>query len=212
MRRSRQRIGLTVESSLSSPIADLLDILVYGYVLAPSALERYDSGDTTRPVGTGPYRMTEAVSGQEVRLERFGGWHGTHRPMSRSVSSSSRILQNAWRHCFRVMHKSRTSLDFRASMIWKREHHTRAISLVPVAIIYLFNAARGPLGDPRVRRALNLAVDRMELVDGVVHGAAKALTGFVSPATSEAIRPPIRGRILTERVVSSPKRDMQTGW
>ena len=67
---------MTVEIHLSKPIADLLDILVYGYVVAPSALERYESGDTTLPVGTGPYRVTEVVHGQEIRLQRFDGWHG----------------------------------------------------------------------------------------------------------------------------------------
>jgi peptide/nickel transport system substrate-binding protein len=56
----------TVQIRLSKPIADLLDILVYGYVLAPSALDRYDSGDTTRPVGTGPYRVTDVVAGLEI--------------------------------------------------------------------------------------------------------------------------------------------------
>ncbi|MEY8840932.1 ABC transporter substrate-binding protein, partial [Cribrihabitans sp. XS_ASV171] len=52
----------------------------------------------------------------------------------------------------------------------------------PVAIIYLLNAARGPLKDPRIRRALTLGVDREALIRDVVQGQAEPLPGFVSPA------------------------------
>ncbi|MGJ8573278.1 MAG: ABC transporter substrate-binding protein [Hoeflea sp.] len=54
--------------------------------------------------------------------------------------------------------------------------------LSPVAIIYLLNAARGPLKDPRLRLALSLAVDREALITEVMgDGAAQPLRGFVSP-------------------------------
>lgn len=174
--------GLTVEIHLSKPIADLLDILVYGYVVAPSALESYEAGDTTRPVGTGPYRVAEVVTGQEIRLERFDGWHG---PAPANASIRFKLEPDAAKRLSALQAgevQVANSLDFRASKALEdRGDRTRAISLVPVAIIYLFNAARGPLADARVRRALNLAVDRKALIANVVHGAAKPLTGFVSP-------------------------------
>ena len=40
---------------------------------------------------------------------------------------------------------------------------------------------RGPLGDPLVRRALNLPVDRSVLIENVVGRAARPLHGIVSP-------------------------------
>jgi peptide/nickel transport system substrate-binding protein len=173
---------LTIDIRLSKPIADLLDILVYGYVVAPSALERYEAGDTTQPVGTGPYRVVEVINGQEIRLERFDGWHG---PAPANESIRFTLEPDASKRLAALQAgeaQVANSLDFRASKALEDQgDRTRAISLVPVAIIYLFNAARGPLADPRIRRALNLAVDRKALIAGVVHGAAKALTGFVSP-------------------------------
>jgi peptide/nickel transport system substrate-binding protein len=173
---------LTVQIHLSKPIADLLDILVYGYVVSPSALDRYESGDTTLPVGTGPYRVTDVVEGQEIRLQRFDGWHGVA-PANDSIcfklepdaAKRLALLQSG-------KAQVANSLDFRASKALEDDGgFTRIVSLVPVAIIYLFNAARGPLADPRIRKALNLAVDRQTLIANVVHGAAQPLTGFVSP-------------------------------
>lgn len=73
------------------------------------------------------------------------------------------------------------SLNFVDSLDIEKNKFHRVTSLVPVAIIYLFNSARGPLSDPRVRHALNLAIDRQMLIDSVVDGAARPLTGFVSP-------------------------------
>ena len=51
----------------------------------------------------------------------------------------------------------------------------------PTAVICLLNAARGPCSDSRVRRALNLAIDRAALIRDVLGGHATPLAGFVSP-------------------------------
>ena len=195
---------LTVQIHLSKPIADLLDILVYGYVVSPSALDRYESGDTTLPVGTGPYRVTDVVEGQEIRLQRFDGWHGVA-PANDSIcfklepdaAKRLALLQSG-------KAQVANSLDFRASKALEDDGgFTRIVSLVPVAIIYLFNAARGPLADPRIRKALNLAVDRQTLIANVVHGAAQPLTGFVSPVHFGSMLPTAPARILRQRGASS---------
>ncbi len=174
---------LTLDIRLSRPIADLLDILVYGYVVAPSALARYESGDTKMPVGTGPYRVTEVIDGQEIRLERFENWHG-ERPANAAIRF--RLEPDAQKRLTLLQSgeaQVANSLDFRASKeLEARGDCTRVVFLAPVSIIYLFNAASGPLSDPRIRRALNLAVDRKALIEQIVHGAARPLTGFVGPA------------------------------
>ncbi|MBU2329804.1 MAG: peptide ABC transporter substrate-binding protein, partial [Alphaproteobacteria bacterium] len=191
---------------LSKPIADLLDILVYGYVIAPSALARYEAGDTSQPVGTGPYRLVSYEPGHALHLQRFDGWHG-ERPANAELTF--RLEQNREARLDMLISgqaQVANSLDFEASKALEDTGgHTRVTSLVPVAIIYLFNALKGPLTDSRVRRALNMAIDRQALIDRVVRGAAKPLTGFVSPAhfgsmPSENLRPDRdqAQRLLTE--------------
>jgi peptide/nickel transport system substrate-binding protein len=49
------------------------------------------------------------------------------------------------------------------------------------AFVIMFNAARGPLQDQRVRLALNLGLDRKAIIAQVIDGAGYPLTGFVSP-------------------------------
>ena len=173
----------TVEIVLARPMADLLDVLVYGYVLAPGAIDRYESGDFTVPVGTGPYRFEAFREGREISGSRFDGWHG-----ERPANAAIRFLLEPdadQRQSMLLSGEAQlaNSLDFRASLALEHTAgHTRAVSLVPVSIIYLFNSSRGPFADPRIRRAVNLALDRQALAETVVAGAAHPLLGFVSPA------------------------------
>ena len=55
-----------------------------------------------------------------------------------------------------------------------------------------FNEAREPFGDKRVRQALSYAIDRQELITGVMEGLAKPCSGPYSPlmpAYNQAVKP-----------------------
>ncbi|QPC85479.1 peptide ABC transporter substrate-binding protein [Mesorhizobium sp. NBSH29] len=170
----------TVRIALSRPVADLLDVLVYGYIASPACLARMEAGDVSQPVGTGPYRF-ESFDGKEMRATRNDKWFGAA-PRNGAIrwvlETDASIRQDML-----VSGKAgiANTLDFTRSGSISADGFQREISLVPVAIIYLFNSKGGPLRDPRVRRALNLAINRTELIDGVVDGAAVPLAGFVSP-------------------------------
>lgn len=173
----------TVEITLARPMADLLDVLVYGYVIAPRAIDRYESGDVSTPVGTGPYRFESYRRGHDITGRRFDGWHGKQ-PANAQIRF---VLEpDAGRRQTMLVDgeaQVASCLDFQQSHVLDHgDEFTRAVTLVPVSIIYLFNSSCGPFADPRIRRAANLALDRQTLIDTVVAGAARPLTGFVSPS------------------------------
>jgi ABC-type transport system substrate-binding protein len=163
--------------TLAAPMADLLDVLEQGFIVAPSAFAALDARDYDRQIGSGPYRL-EAIEPDSITAIRteahFAGrpangsiaWRLVPDPAERLALLETGAVQVA------------TGLDFEAS---RRLGVMRHEYLSPVAIIYLLNAARGPLADARVRRALSLAVDREAFVDTVMAGAARPLRGFVSP-------------------------------
>ena len=171
----------TVVIRLADPMADLLDVLEQGFIVAPSSFPAHDAGQHDRPVGSGPYRIISA-SADEVRATRVEGhfagtaenaalvWRREPDPAKRLALLQSGAVQVA------------NALDFHASKALEGSAASRHEYLSPVAIIYLLNAARGPLTDARVRRALSLALDRPKLIADVVNGAARPLLGFVSPA------------------------------
>ena len=170
---------LTVEVSLAQPMADLPDVLVQGFIVAPAGIAALETGMSSAPIGTGPYRLTGKGEGwiEAEATDHFSGrpanprlrWEAKPDPAHRLARLLSGEAQVA------------TALDYHASRALDAARATRVESLSPVAIIYLLNAAQGPLSDARVRLALALAVDRPALIDAAVAGAARPLEGFVSP-------------------------------
>lgn len=173
----RERLKLTTVE----PIADILDILHVGHIVSPHALA--DAGDdlARRAVGTGPYRLEDWRDGEEVRAVANPDYHG-RKPAFGAVSWKrgatpedrlAMLMDGQAQVANGLEHSPETTLD--PGLFTARDY------LSPVALILMFNSARGPGADPRVRLALNLAIDREGLVRDVLHGAGQPLHGYVSP-------------------------------
>ena len=167
----------TVTVTLAAPMADLLDVLEQGFIVAPSAFSALDAKDYAVQTGSGPYRLS-SVSARQITAERveghFAGTPANAQVTWRLVPDAAERLALLEAGAVQVAN----GLDYDDS---RRLGEARHEYLSPVAIIYLLNAAKGPLSDARIRRALSLAVDRAALVQTVMHGAAAPLHGFVSP-------------------------------
>jgi peptide/nickel transport system substrate-binding protein len=178
--------GMTVEVlgpldlslTLAEPIADLFDILVYGHIVSPKAIEAAGEELPARAVGTGPYRLESYEPGEKLTVRACPG----------HFSEPPAYDQIIWIRGETAADRLQQLRDGRADIANALEpaepeapNVTRRHYLAPTAIIFLFNAQSGPGADPRLRRALNLAIDREALVEEVLHGAGQPLHGFVSP-------------------------------
>lgn len=181
--------GMTVEViasheitlTLAQPLADLFDILSYGHIISPAAVEAAGDDLAKRAVGTGPYRLERYVPGERIeavanpnhfdgapRFERLAWIKGETAPArAEALRTGSADVANGL---------PRSALSELAA-----PGFTTHDFLAPTALIMMFNAAEGPARDPRVRLALNLAIDREALVREVLGGAGQPLHGFVSP-------------------------------
>ncbi len=153
----------TLRLATARDIADILDIIAAGPVVAPAAAGAAEVA--ARWVGTGPWRL--AAQGEaEVAMEPMRPglpalrWMGLPRAEERLAA----------------LREERAGIATRLPGGADGPHSTD-----PTAIVCLFNSARGPCADARVRRALNLAVDRTALIADVLDGEATPLAGFVSP-------------------------------
>lgn len=176
---------LVFEIELSAPVADLLDILVQAFILSPSCFEAELYG---RCIGSGPYRI-EDINHTRIRASA----HGAH--FSGPVANT--IVE--WHACpdATVRLGKLVKGDVQVANRLPNGPPLRAITRVaytaPVAIIYLFNIAKGALQNSDLRRALNLAVDRGALIADVLDGAGTPLAGFISRAHFGAVQESVAG-------------------
>lgn len=181
--------GMTVEVlgcheialTLAEPLADLFDILAYGHIVSPAAIEAAGEDLVKRAVGTGPYRLERHVPGERIEAvanpDHFDG-APTFRRIAwvkgeTAPARAEALLDGSADIANGLPRSAQSALP--APAFTMRDY------LAPTALIMMFNAAGGPASDPRVRLALNLAIDREALVSGVLGGAGQPLHGFVSP-------------------------------
>jgi peptide/nickel transport system substrate-binding protein len=180
--RVEDAASLTIR--LGAPMADLLDILAQAFILSPAGLDALDDGRIVAAPGSGPFRLEEYGEGQ-LLLTRFADYRGR-----RPTNAAIRVLAEPDRArrldaLVTGAVQAASDLDPQASMMLVKHGATRVESLTPVAIIFMMNAAQGPLTDAQTRRALSLAIDRgallREAAGGAGGGAGRVLTGIISP-------------------------------
>jgi peptide/nickel transport system substrate-binding protein len=172
---NRQAVRLT----LTEPVADLLDILVTGYILPPETVQRLGAGFKAAPIGSGPFEFVEHEKGVRVRAKKNRGyfqalpdyeaieWLLVPDPHERlrMVKNGTAHIAAGPPHTAGLGDDGPNYLRSRGSTVY----------------IIIFNAKSGPLTDPRIRLALNLGVDRKAIIDSVLSGAGYPLSGFVGP-------------------------------
>jgi peptide/nickel transport system substrate-binding protein len=131
------------------------------------------SFDVGQVVGTGPYRLVAFEAGREARLERFDGhWDGApyadelvvlslDDPQARvnAVRAGQADFANDIPFTLARTGAGAADLEIRSAGDAQRTGYG-----------FVLNTTRGPMGDPRVRRAIRLAVDRQAMVDRVFLG------------------------------------------
>ncbi len=170
----------TIKLHLSRPYAPLISAFSLGNagIISPDSVnaEGNTYENVTRPVGTGPYIFKERVKGERIVVTRFEDYWG-EKPYYDEV-------------VFRVVPEAAT----RESLLLAGQ--VDLIILPPISdlpalqqnpdvkvllapsdrtIFISINNTHEPLNDVRVRQALNYAVNKEEIIESVLFGAAELL-------------------------------------
>ncbi|TDE13528.1 ABC transporter substrate-binding protein [Jiangella asiatica] len=173
-----------VELSLTSPTTLLAPLLSLAKIQSRSAVEASAEALELKPIGTGPYRVDTAVSGNAVTLRRFDQYSGP-----RSFAFDEVALDV-------VADANARTAGLRSSQ-WQAIEQVQAGSLDSLAgtdgleaesvtsyhqVDLLFNCGKPPFDDPRVRRAALYAIDRDTITATSYFGqATPAWGGHLSP-------------------------------
>jgi len=164
---------------LKTPYAPFLSELADAAIIPEEAVATI----ATKPVGTGPFRMAEWVSGQHVELVRFDEYWEEGLPYLDKVTfkiipDPSTAILNLKADAVHVI--PRLSPD----VAWEVEASPNLKLLQgPMNLVQLMaiNLDRKPFADKRVRKAINYAVDKELLIEGAAWGYGSKLGSNMSP-------------------------------
>jgi peptide/nickel transport system substrate-binding protein/oligopeptide transport system substrate-binding protein len=169
----------TLVIGLESPAAHFLSLLAMpaAGIVSPAAdsLGRDYGRD---PVGSGPWRLSSWIPGDEIVLERnlFGpeAGRGPPRISIRLIPETmTRIAE------FEVGNLDVLEIPPAELELW-RSAGARLLRRPELRIVYIgLNNGKPPLDDPRVRRALNMAIDVEAVIGHLLFGAAEKATGII---------------------------------
>ena len=198
-----------VEIRLKTPFASLAAVLAHwsALILAPACWGA--DGSVRAILGTGPYRITALSPPQQVDAQRWEGWTGGAPPEVERV----RYLVAGRAETRALMAESgQADLAYTldpASVARLRARRGVSIAAVmlPRTAIVKVNAGAPPLGDPRVRQALSLAIDRAGIARALLRDPelaagqlfAPSLAGWHDPSLPPLAHDPARAaRLLDE--------------
>lgn len=191
---------------LAEPYAGLDRLLTVGVPPAAMVDGPVDRSSLARqPVGSGPYQLVSWTSGQSLVLEPNP--HYRSRPQVERVTVAFATDQNVL-----MQRASAGELDgAQVAPVLAQTFSGRRGWTVWASPSADFRAITFPrnhpaLRDRRVRRALNMAVDRQQMVDGILRGYGAAASTPFTPAQGDlyepsavfAHDPAVAGRLLDE--------------
>jgi len=192
----------TIVFKLASPFPNLLFKLCqsYGAIQSPAAYAKYGPNGTKEygtkiAVGTGPMKLKEWIPGDRIVLERnpeynWGApWLSNRGPFYLNTLTYRVIPDSATRVAELETGNVQVLLDVPV------EHYDRVSKMPNVQVIkqpafglgYLaFGTANKPFNDPRVREAINLAIDREALAKSVFFNLVQPAYGYLPPGLAES--------------------------
>jgi peptide/nickel transport system substrate-binding protein len=148
------------------------------YMESPAAFEKYGKdGVTQHAIGTGPFKLVEWVRGQRAVMERNDDYWGKkpfvdkmiYRPITEPAARAATLkageVQIAW------------DLPVDQVDAFKSDPHFKVyLRGIPATKVIECWQKSGPFSDKRVRKAVNMAIDRETLANEVLKGTAVPAT------------------------------------
>jgi peptide/nickel transport system substrate-binding protein len=128
-------------------------------------------------IGTGPYQLVEKNEANVV-LRRFDAYHGGRPGIGKVIVRTDSTLRTAWASLLRGEVDVVVDLPPDTVELIGNEKNARIIAFPrPYQYIIAFNLRLRKFSDPRIRQALNMAIDRAAVVENVLKGAGAPSAG-----------------------------------
>ncbi len=176
------RDSQTLVVTLNEPLAIFPTLLAMPVAAIVAAETPENFGEN--PIGTGPWRFVRWQHDDYLLFARneqyFGGAPEADSLRVRIIPEASTAVAE-----FESGNVDVLLVPEGETRQWEQtdERRARLVSVPALRLFYVgINTTRGPLADPRVRQALNLAIDREAILAQLIGGRGRLAAGVIPPA------------------------------
>ncbi len=178
---------VTVKTEAPNPLLLRLIAANWGMVPPKYIAEVGEKGFAAKPIGTGPFMFQEWVSDDRIVMKANPNYWQPglpkletliFRPIPESATRVAAIQTGEVDIATRLSAEEAGSLEGKSNVSVIRYQVDR------VYYITFNNMTSGvdqPTMNPKVRQAMNYAVDRQAIIESLLGGAGKEITGFITP-------------------------------
>ncbi len=183
---------LTVKFTLKEPFAPFVNSLTHpsGVIISPTALKKYGKDIAQNPVGTGPFKFVEWKPSDYMKVAKFDGyWQKglpkvdsiTWRPVPDNNTRTSMMQTGEAQFAFSVPPEAVETLKKNANL---------DVVVAPsiIARYISMNVQQKPFDNPKVREALNYAINKEALAKVAFAGNAVPSEGVLPPGVQFATK------------------------
>jgi glutathione transport system substrate-binding protein len=180
----------TVKITLKQPFSAFINILAHpaAAMISPTALKKYGKEIGFHPVGTGPYEFVTWNQTDFVKVKKWDGYWKKGYPKLDSITWRP-IVDNNTRAAMLKTGEANFAfpIPYEQAKLLEKNSNLDLVSTPSIMQRYIsFNVTQKPFDNPKVREAINYAINRQALVKVAFAGYATPATGIVPPSIAYA--------------------------
>jgi glutathione transport system substrate-binding protein len=177
---------LTVKITLKQPFSAFINTLASpaAAMISPTALKKYGKEIGFHPVGTGPYELDTWNQTDFVKVKKFAGYWKKGYPKLDTITWRP-VVDNNTRAAMLQTGEANFAfpIPYEQAKLLEKNSKLDLVTSPSIMQRYIsFNVTQKPFDNPKVREAINYAINRQALVKVAFAGYATPATGIVPPA------------------------------
>ncbi|QKJ86535.1 glutathione transport system substrate-binding protein [Paramixta manurensis] len=176
----------TVKITLKEPFSAFINILAHpaAAMISPTALKKYGKEIGFHPVGTGPYQFVTWNQTDFVKVKKWDGYWKKGYPKLDSITWRP-VIDNNTRAAMLQTGEANFAfpIPYEQAKLLAKNSKLDLVTTPSIMQRYIsLNVTQKPFDNPKVREAINYAINRQALAKVAFAGYATPATGIVPPA------------------------------
>lgn len=176
----------TVKITLKQPFSAFINTLASpaAAMISPTALKKYGKDIGFHPVGTGPFELETWNQTDFVKVKKFAGYWKSGYPKLDTITWRP-VVDNNTRAAMLQTGEANFAfpIPYEQAKLLEKNPKLDLVTSPSIMQRYIsFNVTQKPFDNPKVREAINYAINRQALVKVAFSGYATPATGIVPPA------------------------------